>query len=271
MSATARYAVFGNPIAHSKSPQIHQMFAAQEGVSIEYTRILSTEEQIDSDLKRFFAEGGSGCNITVPFKTQAYAAAAEHSPRARTAGAANTLMPLADGSLYADNTDGPGLVLDIVQRLAVPLRGQNILILGAGGAVRGVLQPLAEQQPAGITLANRTADKAQELAGLFGIEALPFDQLPAGHYDIIINATSGGLNGEIPPVDGRVYSACRLAYDMVYGNEPTAFMRFAQAHGAAQTADGLGMLVAQAAASYQLWRGFSPDIAAVTAALQEAV
>lgn len=271
MAALPRYAVLGNPIAHSKSPQIHQYFAQQEGVSIEYERILVEPNGFAQAMAAFFAEGGQGANVTVPFKTDAYQWVDTLSERARTAGAVNTIIRLANGQFLGDNTDGMGLVNDMVQQHGMTLREKKILLLGAGGAVRGVIQPILAQQPVGLTLANRTFAKAQALAAQFDIEACPLTDLPTQYYDIVINGTSGSLQGEVPAIAPAVLSQCELAYDMVYGNEPTAFLRFAQAQGVKHLADGLGMLVAQAAYAYQLWRGFTPDIAPVVQAMRKQV
>ncbi len=262
------YAVFGNPVAHSRSPTIHQMFAAQEGAAIEYERLLADPGCFAQAAAAFFAAGGAGANVTVPFKTDACAWAASLSERARAAGAANTLIKQADGRIHADNTDGLGLVADIGRNFQVALAGKRILLIGAGGAARGVILPLLECRPASLTIANRTAAKAQELAAIFGIRAAGLDELPAAGFDIIINATSGSLSGQVPAIAPAVFAQCELAYDMAYGREPTAFMRFAAEAGARQSADGLGMLVEQAAESYRLWRGFSPKTAPVLASLR---
>ncbi|WP_315359148.1 shikimate dehydrogenase [Neisseria bacilliformis] len=270
MTHTPLYAVFGNPVAHSKSPQIHQMFAAQEGVSIRYERRLSQPETFARDIAAFFAEGGAGANVTLPFKTRAAELAHECAERAAAAGAANTLIPFSDGLIRADNTDGLGLVCDIARNLGIPLRGKRILLLGAGGAVRGVLQPLLAENPAELAIANRTHEKAQALARRFGIEAIETGRLKSG-FDIIVNGTSGSLAGTAPDIPPTAYRNCALAYDMAYADTATAFQTAAAKNGAAQTADGLGMLVCQAAESYRLWRGFSPDTAPVIAALRKAV
>lgn len=266
-----RYAVFGNPVAHSKSPQIHQRFAAQENAQIEYERILAEPGAFAAAAEKFFAEGGQGANVTVPFKTEAYDWVDERSPRAEAAGAVNTVIPLGGGRFRGDNTDGEGLTGDITGAQGVAVRNKRILVLGAGGAVRGVVPALLAQQPASLTVANRTEAKAQELAARFGVKAAPLDKLPAGAFDIVINGTSGGLGGEIPAVASAVFSACELAYDMVYGAAAQAFLDFARRSGAQKTVDGLGMLVGQAACSYRLWRGFTPDTEAVIRYMKEAV
>ncbi|WP_308073252.1 shikimate dehydrogenase [Neisseria polysaccharea] len=259
MTALPRYAVFGNPVAHSKSPQIHQQFALQEGVDIEYGRICADIGGFAQAVSTFFGTGGCGANVTVPFKQEAFHLADEHSERALAAGAVNTLILLKNGKLRGDNTDGIGLANDITQVKNIAIEGKTILLLGAGGAVRGVIPVLKGHRPARIVVANRTHAKAEELAQLFGIEAVPMTDLNGG-FDIIINGTSGGLNGQIPDIPPDIFQNCALAYDMVYGGAAKPFLDFARQSGAKQTADGLGMLVGQAAASYALWRGFKPDI-----------
>ncbi|HFB9774522.1 shikimate dehydrogenase [Neisseria gonorrhoeae] len=259
MRALPRYAVFGNPAAHSKSPQIHQQFALQEGVDIEYGRICADIGGFAQAVSTFFETGGCGANVTVPFKQEAFHLADEHSDRALAAGAVNTLVWLEDGRIRGDNTDGIGLANDITQVKNIAIEGKTILLLGAGGAVRGVIPVLKEHRPARIVIANRTRAKAEELARLFGIEAVPMADVNGG-FDIIINGTSGGLSGQLPAVSPKIFRDCRLAYDMVYGEAAKPFLDFARQSGAKKTADGLGMLVGQAAASYALWRGFKPDI-----------
>ncbi|EGV37535.1 shikimate dehydrogenase [Neisseria weaveri] len=259
-----KYAVFGNPIAHSKSPQIHQYFACQEGVSIKYERILAEENNFTSTVEHFFNEGGCGANVTVPFKTAAFDWVDELSERAKAAGAVNTLIKLENGRIRGDNTDGVGLVKDITEVLKTSIQDKKILILGAGGAVRGVIPIIQKQMPASITIANRTPEKAIILAETFKIQTALLEKLPHNHFDIIINGTSGGLSGAIPNIQPEVFTACELAYDMVYGTAAENFLNFAQNSGAHYIADGLGMLVAQAAFAYELWRGFKPDIATVT-------
>lgn len=264
-----QYAVFGNPIAHSKSPQIHALFAAQQGVGIQYERIWveNSPEHFQAAVQQFFAQGGLGANVTVPFKQYAFDLADELSERAQAAGAVNTLILLPENRIRGDNTDGIGLVRDIQQNLNFSLQNKKVLIIGAGGATRGVILPIAAQNPASITIANRTHAKAIELAQQFDIQAAEFADLQ--HYDIVINATSSGLQGDVPAVPSRVFSGCQLAYDMLYGADPTPFMQFAQQNGAAQVADGLGMLVCQAAYAFELWRDFVPETASVIAQMRE--
>lgn len=269
MNPKPRYAVFGNPVAHSKSPQIHQEFAKQEGADIDYGRICADIGGFAEAAARFFAEGGQGANVTLPFKVDAYNWVDEHSGRALAAGAVNTIIPLGGGCFRGDNTDGVGMVQDILKAQKVGIAGRNILIIGAGGAVRGVVPVLQDEQPAGIVIANRTPEKARELADRFGVQTALLSELPAGGFDIVINASSGGLSGELPDIAPDVFGKCILAYDMVYGREAEPFLRFARESGAAQTADGLGMLVGQAAFSYQMWRGFAPDIVPVIRTIKE--
>lgn len=266
----ARYTVFGNPIAHSKSPQIHQYFAQQEHVQIQYTRSLvaHTPEAFQAALKDFFEQGGQGANVTLPFKVMAYEYADQLSEQACTAGAVNTLIRQQDGTLRGDNTDGIGLVHDLTHTYQLNLNNKRILILGAGGAARGIIAPLLAHQPNNITIANRSHAKAQQLAQQFNIHAATFTKL-SGSFDVIINATSGSLNAEVPPIPHQLFANCQMAYDLFYARHATAFMQTAAQYGAAQTADGLGMLVCQAAQAYTLWRGFQPETASVIAALRK--
>ena len=263
---TDRYAVFGHPIAHSKSPQIHAAFASQTGQDMTYEAILAPLDGFAESVAAFIAAGGRGANVTVPFKEEAYRLASRLSPRARRAGAVNTLMFDADGIL-GDNTDGAGLVADLTRNLNRTLTGRRILLLGAGGAARGVIKPLLDQQPAALVIANRTVGRAQELAALFdrGIRACGLDGVDTP-FDVVINATAASLAGELPPLSPRIFTPDTLAYDMMYGRD-TPFLAFARGHGA-RAADGLGMLVEQAAEAFALWRGVRPDTAPVIAALR---
>ncbi|MGF6599032.1 shikimate dehydrogenase [Paraburkholderia sp. GAS448] len=271
-----RYAVIGNPIAHSKSPLIHARFAEQTGEPIEYTHLLAPVDGFVPHVRAFIEAGGRGMNVTVPFKLEAHALADTLSPRAAAAGAVNTLRFGADG-IYGDNTDGVGLVSDIERNLGVSLKGARILLLGAGGAARGVVLPMLERLPHTLTIVNRTQAKAEELVAQFagaareagcrltggGVRAIE-----PGAYDVIVNATAGSLDASLPDCDDRAFGAGTLAYDMMYGAQATIFMRHAQTFGA-RTADGLGMLVEQAAESFYVWRGVRPDGAPVLAALRE--
>jgi shikimate dehydrogenase len=264
---TDRYAVFGHPIAHSKSPLIHAAFARQTGQDMSYEAILAPLDGFADSIAQFVAAGGRGANVTVPFKEEAFRRADRLSPRAQRAGAVNTLSFFDADGILGDNTDGAGLVADLTCNLQRTLAGQRILLLGAGGAARGVIEPLLDQQPAALVIANRTVSRAQELAQLFGrgVAACGFDEVDTP-YDVVINATAASLAGELPPLSPRIFGAGTLAYDMMYGRD-TPFIVFARSHGAA-TADGLGMLVEQAAEAFHLWRGIRPDTAPVIASLR---
>ena len=269
-----RYAVIGNPIAHSKSPQIHAAFARQTGQELSYEALLAPVDGFIQTVADFRARGGRGLNVTVPFKLEAFALAERHTARAQAAGAVNTLAFGADGIL-GDNTDGAGLVRDLTANLDFALAGRRILLLGAGGATRGVLLPLLDSRPARLTIANRTVAKAEALSTLFAaragdcvLDACGFDALAGRRFDLVINATAASLADELPPLPPGLYAEGALAYDMMYGRDPTRFMRAALADSAARAADGLGMLVEQAAESFTLWRGVRPDSSPVLAALR---
>lgn len=267
---TDRYAVIGNPIAHSKSPMIHTLFARQTRQDMTYEAILAPEDGFIFTVRKFMEEGGLGMNVTLPFKIQAFELCSERLPRAMAAGAVNTLL-LEGGYIRGDNTDGAGLTHDITANFRFDIGGRNVLLLGAGGAARGVLLPLLNHRPASLTVANRTPAKAVELrntfqylaaaAGLGGIrfEASDFDSLAGGQYDLIINATSASLADQALKLPPGLFSKSSLAYDMMYGKNRTPFMRWARSAGATDVADGLGMLVEQAAESFYLWRGVRPD------------
>ncbi len=269
-----RYAVTGNPIAHSKSPLIHAAFARQTGQNMRYEALLAPVDGFADAVQRFRTEGGRGMNVTVPFKLEAFALASAHSARAQVAGAVNTLAFDARG-IFGDNTDGAGLVRDLGANLCCTLTGRRILLLGAGGASRGVLQALLQCAPLALTIANRTVERAHELRRLFTplagctlLGASSFDELRGQRFDLVINATAASLAGEAPPLPSGLYRPDALAYDMMYGREETPFMRAARRDGAARTADGLGMLVEQAAESFLLWRGVRPRTRPVLAELR---
>ena len=265
-----RYGVFGNPIAHSKSPLIHRMFAEQTGQALTYEALLAPLEDFAGFARAFFQEGQGG-NVTVPFKEEAFRLAAILTDRARRAGAVNTLKKLDDGRLLGDNTDGAGLVRDLIHNAGFALRGKRILILGAGGAVRGILEPFLAERPAELLIANRTPAKAEALAEAFAelgpLRACGFDY--AGEpFDLIVNGTAASLAGEVPPIAAHlVRPGQTLCYDMMYGAQPTAFNRWAAEQGAL-TRDGLGMLVEQAAEAFFLWRGVRPEAEPVLQALR---
>jgi shikimate dehydrogenase len=274
---TDRYAVIGNPIAHSKSPQIHAAFARQTGQDIEYTRLPAPPDGFRRTVENFRAAGGRGANVTVPFKLEAFDLADEVSQRAKDAQAANFLN-FDGGRIRADNTDGAGLIRDITGNLGFSIAGQRVLLMGAGGAARGALQPLLAQQPAILTIANRTAEKALQLAEAYRyhpsaassvLSGLRYHELAGHHFDLLINATSSSLQGELPPLPAGVFADASLAYDLMYGKGLTPFLAFAQCQGAARLADGLGMLVEQAAESFFLWRGVRPETRAVIELLRK--
>jgi shikimate dehydrogenase len=305
---TDQYAVIGNPIAHSKSPAIHALFADQTGEPIEYGRILGTPDDFAGDVRRFVAAGGRGLNVTVPFKTDAFALLDDLSDHARAAGAVNTLIVRDGGLLRGDNTDGIGLIRDLTVNQGFALAGKRVLLLGAGGAARGVLRPLLEASPAALVIANRTAAKAEALAGPLGArqrrlaEVAPsttgvhdrntpvdgeaestrdgqaataivgcgLDALRGQRFDLIINATSTGLDGQIPALPDDCLTDGGWVYDLLYADTPTPFCRWGRDRGAERALDGLGMLVEQAAESFWLWRGVRPQTSPVIAALRGA-
>lgn len=258
------YIVVGNPIAHSKSPEIHRYFAKITQQDMQYDRLLVQLDGFDAAMRAFVASGGKGANVTAPFKLDAYAFATKLTERAQVAGAVNTLQFNGD-EVLGDNTDGAGLVGDIVSGAGVSLTGRRVLLIGAGGAARGVLLPLLEQGPSELVLINRTAGKARDLADEvrdYGVVQAGDFNAATGVFDVVINATSSGLHDDAPPVSASLFGPQTLAYDMVYDKEPTKFMRFAAAQGAS-VRDGLGMLVGQAAESFYLWRGVRPDTSAI--------
>ena len=262
MTLIDRYAVFGHPIKHSKSPRIHHLFAEQTGQSIEYSAQDVSAEQFSATAKKFFTEGGKGLNCTVPLKELAWNYADHKTERAQLSKAVNTLALQADGSILGDNTDGIGLVTDLIANHAITLAGTRILILGAGGASRGIIAPILEQSPQAVVIANRTVDKAIQLAAEFhgqgSITGCGFDDLKSQQFNLIINATSASLSGQLPPLPAGLLAEHGNCYDLAYGNEPTAFVRWAQENHAAKSLDGLGMLVEQAAEAFFIWRGVRP-------------
>ncbi|MDX1459381.1 MAG: shikimate dehydrogenase [Marinobacter sp.] len=263
------YAVVGNPISHSKSPRIHSLFASQTGEKVEYTAIQAPQDGFADTVTGFFQRGGQGLNVTVPFKEEAWKLADRRTERAELAGAANTLYQDSKGLLTADNTDGKGLVMDLTENHCITLAGKRILVLGAGGAVRGVLGPLLAEQPSAVVIANRTVAKAEGLVTLFEplagqtlLEACGFEQ-PKEPFDLIINGTSASLQGDLPPISPNVIGDGTVVYDMMYSLQTTTFNQWALDHGATLVFDGLGMLVEQAAESFRIWRGVTPETRAV--------
>jgi shikimate dehydrogenase len=258
-----RYAVIGNPVAHSKSPQIHTLFAEQTGQTLVYTAERADSGQFAPTAKNFFQHHGRGLNITVPFKEEAWSFATQRSDRAQRAGAVNTLKLLPDGSVYGDTTDGVGLVRDLKQNHGIPIKDRSVLIIGAGGAVRGVLEALLEQRPARLLISNRTRHKAVQLAKDFSdlgnIAGCGLNELSQHSFDIVINGTSASLKGDLPALPDTIFNEHACSYDMMYAAQPTAFMQWSREHGAQQVLDGLGMLVEQAAESFYLWRGVRPQ------------
>ncbi len=258
-----QYAVIGNPIEHSKSPQIHAAFARQTGEDISYGRILGDLEYFSEDVRLFFSQGGKGLNVTVPFKEMAWRLVDELSAAAASAGAVNTLIMLQDGRVRGDNTDGVGLVRDLQQNHGYEWADKRILLLGAGGASRGVVRPILEQGVAQLLIANRTPERAvalaAELVDLGPVSGCGLDDLTGKQFDLIINGTAAGLKGEVPAIPQHCLFPGAWTYDMMYDSKPTAFVRWGQIHGAGQALDGLGMLVEQAAESFYLWRGVRPQ------------
>lgn len=258
------YAVVGNPISHSKSPRIHSLFASETGEPVEYTAIQAPLDDFAGTVKQFFERGGKGLNVTVPFKEEAWKLAGRRTERAENAGAANTLYLDDDGVLTADNTDGCGIVRDLVGNHDVALKNARILLLGAGGAVRGVLGPILAEHPASVTIANRTVARAEALVDLFipvagetRLSACGFEQ-PCEPYDLIINGTSASLQGDLPPLSPKVIAQGTVIYDMMYSLQTTTFNQWSLEQGAQIVHDGLGMLVEQAAESFRIWRGINP-------------
>lgn len=256
-----QYRVFGNPIEHSRSPDIHHIFAEKSQQNIDYQKQLVDIEDFSNAVSSFIHQGGKGANVTVPFKEQALIIADELTERASLAGAVNTLS-FREGKIFGDNTDGEGLVQDLIAN-NVLLKQCRILLLGAGGAARGVLLPLLAQTPQSIVVANRTVSKAEILCQHFAdkrLSACGFQDLEQQHFDVIINATSASLSGSLPPIPISLISQAVVCYDMVYGKDLTPFLRWAKENGAIKVIDGLGMLVGQAAVSFEVWRGVAPEV-----------
>lgn len=272
-TTTDLYAVMGNPIAHSKSPLIHRMFAEQTGQPMCYERRLVEIGQLPAALDQLRAEGGKGANITVPFKVDAWHYVTQLTERARLAGAVNTVQFLSDGSSLGDNTDGVGLLQDLIVNLKWPVENQRILIIGAGGAVRGILPALLNEKPEEIVLANRTVSKAIDLAKEFAtlghITACSFTALAEQTFQLIINATATSLLGEVPPVPSGCVTMQTRCYDLAYSDQLTAFLQWAKRSGCQHYADGLGMLVEQAAEAFFLWRGMRPNTAPIIQTLRD--
>ena len=255
------YAVIGNPVAQSKSPLIHAEFSRQTGESIRYDAILAPVDEFARAVADFRQQGGRGLNVTVPFKLDAFRMCDRVSGRADAAEAANTLV-FEEGHIFGDNTDGAGLVRDVTSNLGFPLAGKRVLLVGAGGAARGVMMPVLEREPCILVIANRTPQKAYDLQRRFSghgkVAAVAYHDLRGEHFDLVINATSASLYGELPPLPVGIFAPRSLAYDMMYGKGHTPFLQFARLQGAEYLADGVGMLVEQAAESFFVWRGIRP-------------
>ncbi|MCB1827607.1 MAG: shikimate dehydrogenase [Coxiellaceae bacterium] len=265
------YAVIGHPIAHSQSPKIHAEFAKQTKQNLSYVAIEAPIDGFFNTLKDFEAAGGKGCNVTLPFKTEAFEIADSHSQLAIEAGAANTLV-FKDNKIFADSTDGPGLIQDITNNHHYSLRQKKILILGAGGVVKCIAGPLLAQAPASLVIANRTVEKAERIAKQFEmrgeIDSAGLSDIPDEPFDLIINATSASINGKVPAISTKLISKQTWCYDLFYSKQATAFLTWAKQLGAAECIDGLGMLVEQAAAAFYLWRGVYPETKSVIAMLR---
>lgn len=270
---TDRYAVMGNPIAHSKSPRIHTLFARQTDQQLQYEAIRVESGNLAGAVGNFLAGSGKGLNITVPLKEEAWTLVDRHSDRAERAGAVNTLVLSEDGHHFGDNTDGTGLLRDLLLNHGATLQNKRLLLVGAGGAARGVIEPLLLTKPSLLVIANRTAEKAVELAQRFcdlgHTEGCGLDAVDGQQFDLIINATAASLAGQVPALPDSVITKDSWCYDMMYGDRPTAFMDWAQQRGAAHCMDGLGMLVEQAAESFFLWRNIRPDTGPVIQALRQ--
>jgi len=271
MSKPDRYAVIGHPVSHSRSPYIHQRFAAQTGQNLTYTTIDALPADFAATARRFFAEGGKGLNVTIPHKEAAFRLADERTPRAQRAGAVNTFALRAGGRILGDNTDGAGLVRDLLNNHRILIAGRRVLLLGAGGAARGALAPLLGLKPSELTIVNRNVLRARELVEQFSdlghLRAIGYQDLGNDPYDLVINATAASLAGELPALSPGIVNTRSICYDMYYGREDTPFVRWAHQRGCARAIMGLGMLVEQAAESFHLWRGVRPDTASVLSAL----
>ena len=270
-----KFAVFGNPIKQSKSPIIHTLFAQQYAQHIEYRAVRVELDDFVQATNLFFEGGGAGLNITVPFKHEAFALAHRNSERSLRAGAVNVLTLADDGLIDGDNTDGIGLIRDLIANLGWTVQGLRVLLVGAGGAARGVLEPLLRERPRELLVVNRTADRAAELAvefaGIGPLEGGAFDLIGTRQFDLIINATSAGLSGAVPELPSSMLTERSCCYDMVYGAEPTPFLRWSADHAAGAVSDGLGMLVEQAAEAFYIWRQLRPETRPVIDQLREAM
>ena len=270
-SSTLNYAVFGNPVEHSKSPQIHLLFAEQAGINLVYQAIEVPEDNFQDYLDSFFIQSGKGLNVTVPFKEEAYSICDVLTERAEQSASVNTIW-MNNNQIYGDTTDGQGLINDLKNNHQLNLNSKQILVLGAGGSVKAILPPLVQQNPAQIVIANRTIDRAERLVEKFSgntsIEAVSYNNLSENKFDVLINGTSLSLAGKLPPIPNNILKEHACCYDLMYSSEPTVFMRWAKEQGAAKILDGLGMLVEQAAEGFFIWHGVKPETAPVLNALR---
>ena len=268
-----QYGLVGHPIAHSWSPFIHGLFARETGASMSYRLYDFTPEEFAQRVREFFRQGGRGLNVTLPHKIAALQLAQDLTARAAHAAAVNTLAVRNDGTLLGDNTDGTGLVRDLCDNLGIAVTHRRVLIIGAGGAARGVLAPLLTLEPSEIVIANRTPERARSLAAacekLGVVSAVGLEHISGRVFDLVINATAASLSGDVPAVPGTVLGPETVCYDMAYGKGDTAFVRWAHKHGCTRAVQGWGMLVEQAAESFRIWRGMRPSTAAVLAALRQ--
>jgi len=271
MSTIDQYAVFGHPINHSKSPRIHTLFAEQTQQQLVYTAEDIPAESFDEGLSSFFSQGGKGLNCTVPLKELAWQRADTLSERAKFSKAVNTLVLQKDGSLFGDNTDGIGLVTDLTINHNISLENKRILILGAGGASRGIIGPIMQKSPTHIVIANRSVEKAitlsQEFSQLGKITGCSYDEIKNSEFDIILNATSASLTGDLPPLSSSLLATKGTCYDLAYSNDPTAFVKWGLENDAVKSLDGLGMLIEQAAEAFFIWRGVRPETKDIIALL----
>jgi shikimate dehydrogenase len=269
------YAVFGNPVEHSKSPDIHTAFAKANDEKISYKRQHIDIGAFEKEAQKFFKSGGKGLNVTLPFKLDAYNFAENLTQRAKIAGAVNTLSVGYDGKIQGDTTDGIGITRDIVDNLGWAINGKKVLVLGAGGAVRGILQPILELLPQNVVIANRTIEKALKLSKIFAdmgnLLGCDFQMLGGQQFDVVINGTSATLSNKIPPLPRGLLSKNAVCYEMMYGSQQSIFLEWAKNNGAAQISDGLGMLVEQAAESFYVWRGVRPETRAVISMLKKQI
>lgn len=268
MKQVTKLGVVGNPIGHSLSPEIHLMFAQQFGDEISYDKVEIPLGEFESAIGEMIDEGYHGLNVTIPFKLDAFRSSTKCSSQARQSRAVNTLT-FHNNKILGENTDGTGFIRDLEERLKFFVEHKKILILGAGGGVRGILPALMERMPKSVTVANRSVARAQELCDEFGIQSILYDETGSESYDLIVNATPTSLQNKAPLVSPFAFDGCELAYDLVYAAKPTPFMELAKQGGARHTSDGLGMLVEQAADSYEIWMGHRPGTQDVYAKLRE--